>query len=297
MQMDFLNREELQSILFQLEQALYNHQQWYNLIIRSLICRLPADKHDVSEDAHKECRFGQWYHNFSSDKLSQNPGFIALGIEHQQMHKLAAQLLLENNNGITINPKDYDHFANVLERMRLELSGLQKELSEYLYNHDALTGAINRISMLSVLREQHALVKRNVQSCCIAMLDLDHFKEINDTFGHVAGDSVLASVSRFIMANMRPYDKFFRVGGEEFLICLQNCDTSLCFEMIERLRKGIAELVVHSNENEPIKVTASFGITSIDSNISVEQCIERADEALYKAKHNNRNCTYVWGLE
>ncbi len=131
-QMDFLHREELQSILFQLEQALYNHQQWYNLIIRSLICRLPADKHDVSEDAHKECRFGQWYHNFSSAKLSQHPGFIALGIEHQQMHKLAAQLLVENNNGITINPKDYDHFANVLELMRMELSGLQKELSEYL---------------------------------------------------------------------------------------------------------------------------------------------------------------------
>ncbi len=61
MQIDSLDREELQDIIFQLEQVLYNHQEWYNSIIRSLICRLPSDRHDTSTDAHKECRFGQWY--------------------------------------------------------------------------------------------------------------------------------------------------------------------------------------------------------------------------------------------
>lgn len=294
MQADFLDREELQSILSQLEQAVYNHQQWYNLIIRSLICRLPADKHDICEDAHKECRFGQWYYGVTTDKLLQHPGFIALGAVHQQMHKLAAHLLFENNRGMTISPNEYDNFANILERMHLELAGLQKELSDYLYSHDALTGAINRASMLPLLREQHALVGRNIQTCCIAMMDIDFFKQINDRYGHLSGDAVLACVARFIITNIRPYDKFFRVGGEEFLLCFQNCDTTLCFEMVERLRIGISNMKIQTIQNETINVTVSFGIVTMDSGVPIEKTIERVDEALYKAKNDSRNFTHIW---
>lgn len=294
MQIDSLDREELQDIIFQLEQALYHHQQWYNSVIRSLICKLPSDRHDTNADAHKECRFGQWYYETASEKLRHHPGFIALGEEHLHMHKITTKLLVTINNGGTVSPYDYDDFANALEKMRLEISVLQRELSELLYNRDALTGAINRISMLPVLREQQAFVKRNVQLCNIAMLDLDHFKAINDKYGHVAGDYVLAGISRFIIENIRPYDKFFRIGGEEFLICFQNASTELTFEMVERLRKGISEMQIHVNENQFINVTASFGISSIESERSVEQSIEYADKALYKAKEKGRNNTQIW---
>lgn len=293
MPIDSLDREKLQDIIFQLEQALYNHQQWYNSIIRSLICKLPSDRHDTNADAHKECRFGQWYYETSSEKLRQYPGFIALGEEHLSMHKIATKLLVTINNGGTVSSYDYDNFANVLEKMRLEIAVLQREFSELLYNRDALTGAINRISMLQVLREQQALVKRNVQLCSIAILDLDHFKTVNDQYGHTAGDYVLAGISRFIIENIRPYDKFFRIGGEEFLICFQNADTKLAFEMIERLRIGISEMKINFNENQCINITASFGISSIESDSSIEQSIEYADKALYKAKNHGRNNTQI----
>lgn len=294
MQIDSLDREELQDIIFQLEQSLYNHQQWYNSIIRSLICKLPSDRHDTSADAHKECRFGQWYYETSSEKLRQHPGFIALGEEHLHMHKITTKLLVTINNGGTVSSYDYDDFANSLEKMRLEISVLQRELNELLYNRDALTGAINRISMLQVLREQQALVKRKVQLCSIAMLDLDHFKTVNDQYGHTAGDYVLAGISRFIIENIRPYDKFFRIGGEEFLICFQNASTKLAFEMVERLRIGISEMQINVNENKFTNITASFGISSIESDSSVEQSIEYADKALYKAKNGGRNNTQIW---
>ncbi|MFA5959190.1 MAG: diguanylate cyclase [Tatlockia sp.] len=294
MQINFLDREELQGIIFQLEQSLYNHQQWYNSIIRSLICKLPSDRRDISADAHKDCRFGQWYYETASEKLRQNPGFIALGEEHHHMHTVTTRLLVTINNGGTVSTYDYDDFANALEKMRLEISVLQRELTELLYNRDALTGAINRISMLSVLREQQALVKRNVQLCSIAMLDIDHFKTINDQYGHTAGDYVLAGVSRYIIENIRPYDKFFRMGGEEFLICFQNASTKYAFEMVERLRTGISEMQLNVNENQRINITASFGISSIESDSPVEQSIEHADKALYKVKNAGKNNTQIW---
>ena len=294
MQINSLSREELQEIIFQLEQALYNHQQRYNSIIRSLICRLPSDRHDIDPHAHEECRFGQWYYEVASEKLRQNPGFIALGEEHRLLHQVTSKLLITINNGGTVSPYDYDNFANVLERMRLEISVLQREMGELIYNRDSLTGAINRISMLPMLREQQALVKRNVQACSIAMLDLDHFKKINDQYGHPAGDSVLASISRFIIENIRPYDKFFRIGGEEFLICFQNADPKLTFDMVERIRVGISKLRIHVNENQIIKVSASFGIASLEADASIEQSIEYADKALYKAKSEGRNNTKIW---
>lgn len=294
MQIDSLDREELQDIIFQLEQALYNHQQWYLSIIRSLICRLPGDRHDTSTDAHKECRFGQWYYGTASVKLHQYPGFIALGEEHLHMHKITTRLLDAINSGGAVTPYDYDDFANSLERMRLEISVLQRELNELLYNRDALTGAINRISMLPVLREQQALVKRKIQLCSIAMLDLDYFKTVNDQYGHASGDYVLAGVSRFIIENIRLYDKFFRIGGEEFLICFQNASIEQAFEMVERLRIGIAGMQININENKFVNITASFGIASIEADISIEQSIEYADKALYKAKNEGRNNTKIW---
>jgi diguanylate cyclase (GGDEF)-like protein len=294
MTLDILTREELQSFIFQLEQALYNHQQWYNLTIRSLICKLPVDKHDVSNHPHKECRFGQWYYETASEKLCQHPGFIELGEEHRKMHALAAKLLETVNRGAVVSPYDYDSFSNSIERMRLELSVLQRELTELLYNRDALTGAINRVNMLPVLREQQELVKRKVQACSITMLDLDDFKNVNDKLGHAAGDCVLAGIARYIIETIRPYDKLFRVGGEEFLICFQNANQELALEMVERLRIGISLLKINIHKKEKVSITASFGISSIESDISVEQSIENADQALYMAKNDGKNCTGIW---
>ncbi|KTD59592.1 regulatory protein (GGDEF, PAS, PAC domains) [Legionella santicrucis] len=293
MQIDFLNREELQEFIFQFEQALYNHQQWYNSIIRSLVCRLPPDQHDVSVNAHKECRFGQWYYGSSSHKLKQHGAFIALGEEHHYMHKAATTLLVSINNDNKVSPHDYDIFSNSMEKLHLEISALQRELNELLYSRDSLTGTINRNNMLPILREQQELVKRQVQLCCIAMLDLDKFKNLNDQHGHLAGDCVLATVSRFIIENMRPYDKVFRVGGDEFLLCLQNTNTVVASEIIERIRSGIAKMAIHINNNESVHITVSIGLTSLKTNISIEQAIEQADQALYKAKNEGRNCIRI----
>ena len=289
-----ITREELQNILTHLEQATYNHTQWHNTLIRTFACRLPSDKHNISQKAHKECLFGQWYYNDSPKKLQNHPGFSAIGESHRHMHQLAAQLLLTLDAGRPIETHDYDNFSNAMDRLRLELASLKHEVEISLYTHDPLTGAVNRADMLPMLREIHEMVKRQSQMCSLAMMDLDFFKQINDEFGHPAGDKVLIALVHFISEHLRPYDKIFRYGGEEFLICMQHTDMVSCFERVEALREGIAEMSFDIGRRDPIHITVSFGIALIDPLLSIEQCIDRTDKALYAAKAAGRNCTKTW---
>ncbi|MBS0272080.1 MAG: diguanylate cyclase [Proteobacteria bacterium] len=294
MPINYINRNELQNTLAQLEQALYNHVQWHNFIIRTLICRLPGNKQDTKTSAHKECLFGQWYYNDTPKKLQDHPGFAAIGEAHKHMHQLTANLLLTVAAGNLIDIHDYDRFANALEQLRLEIFSLKHELELSLYTHDPLTGAINRADMLPVLRELHEMVKRDSQVCGISMMDLDHFKKINDEFGHPAGDKVLVSLVRYITENLRPYDKLFRYGGEEFLFCLQQTTLETCSERIEELRRGIKELPFDIGRSEPIHITVSFGVTMLEPDLTIEQCIERADKALFEAKNKGRDVVKIW---
>lgn len=289
-----LNQNEMQAVLLQLDQAIYNHAQWYNSISRTLICGLPYDRRDVAKDAHRQCPLGQWYYSADPDKLRDHPGFIAMENEHENMHRLAAILLQLAASGAVISALDFDGFMNALERLRLQILSLKRELEDSFYNLDPLTGANNRIGMLTRLREQQAMVKRKVQSCCIAMMDIDHFKAVNDTYGHMAGDRILATSVHYVMEHFRPYDNLFRYGGEEFLVCMQNTNAAVGYEAVERVRQGLAATPLDYGGEHPIRITMSFGLTLLDPDVSVEQTIDRADKAMYAAKAAGRNCTRIW---
>ena len=287
-------REELQNILTHLDQALFNHIQWHKRIIRDLICRLPVNKGDIEQKAHQECLFGQWYTQDSPKKLQKHPGFVAIGEAHKQMHQVAARLLMSMNTKGGVESQDYDIFANVIERLQLEIASLKRELEFSLHTRDPLTEATNRIDMLPMLREIHALVKRSAQSCCLIMMDLDFFKKINDKYGHNAGDKVLIGLVHFVSKHLRSYDKLFRYGGEEFLLCIQHIDLQECYSRVDQLRKDISTLEIDIGRKTPATITASFGITLLDPHVSIEECIDRADKAMYAAKSAGRNNTKTW---
>ena len=286
--------EELQTVLLQLDQAIYNHEQWSKGLDRTLICKSHCDQRDVSPEAHRQCQFGQWYYTYAPNKLQQLPAFVSIEAEHARMHQLAARLLIAVAAGKAISPYEYDNFAQTLERLRLQLHSLKRELNEQLYNRDPLTGVNTRIGLLTELREQHELVKRKVQPCGLVMLDLDHFKSINDGHGHPAGDRVLVETATFLMEHLRAYDKIFRYGGEEFLICLPSMDASASMGVVERLREDLAQQSFILANGTPIQVTASFGVAELDPNLPVEATLDRADKALYAAKGAGRNCARAW---
>jgi diguanylate cyclase (GGDEF)-like protein len=209
------------------------------------------------------------------------------------MHQLAAHLLLASAEGTTIGVQDFERFSSTLKSLRVEVNTLKRELEDLLSHVDPLTGVNSRTGLLTVLRELHALVKRKVLPCSIVMMDLDHFKVINDTYGHQAGDRVLIACAQYLMQHLRPYDKVFRYGGEEFVLCLQNATAEGALQIVDLLREGLAKMPVHYNEML-IGVTASFGVAQLDPAFSVEQSLDHADQALYTAKSNGRNCAQAW---
>jgi diguanylate cyclase len=291
-----LSPEELHAASAELDRCLYNHDEWLNGLFGTLICRLQPDQRDLERDAHRLCRLGQWYYSGcgAAAALVDRPGFAELGAEHQRTHQCAAHMLQTMKAGQPVALEDYQRFINALKRMRMEIFALKRDIEEALYALDPLTGIPGRIGLLAKLREQQSLVERGVQPCCLAMMDLDEFKLINDKYGHSVGDQVLIAFAHHAMEHLRPYDKVFRYGGEEFLIILPDTSLEEACDIIQRLRESLARLPHHLGAEGEVNVTASFGITMLDANTPIEKDIEHADEALYRAKSAGRNCCVAW---
>jgi diguanylate cyclase (GGDEF)-like protein len=284
--------QEMRAAVKALEQALYNHEQWSEALHTTLVCRLAADERDLAADAHRRCRFGEWYYADGIAAFGGHTGFQQIAGAHEEMHHHAAGLLQASAAGRAIAARSYQDFIAAMRRMRLEIATLKREIEDTLYNLDPLTGTPSRIGMLTKLREEQALAGRRLHVCTLAMMDIDHFKAVNDTHGHMVGDKVLSAIARYAMDNLRPYDKVFRYGGEEFLLCLPDSDTAGGREVVERLREGIARLE-HRNAGT-FHVTVSLGLATLDPELPVEQSIDRADKALYAAKRAGRNRTMIW---
>jgi diguanylate cyclase len=293
MAISILPDELLRQALKEIEQAVYNHEQWAETLYGTLICRLTPDERDISSEAHQNCRFGQWFHKAGAVSLKDHAGFAEIGLEHERMHRYATSLLRASMDGVPISIKDYERFVTTLKRLHLEIATVQHELEGALFNLDPLTGTPSRIGMLSSLREQMEFVRRG-HVCGVAMMDLDHFKAVNDNYGHLVGDKVLIGFARYIMAHLRPYDKVFRYGGEEFLICLPDTDLQTSCDIVSRLTEELASLPFDAEGKDIFHVTISSGLTLLDADIPVERSIDRADKALYAAKARGRNRVVVW---
>ncbi|WP_019217507.1 diguanylate cyclase [Legionella tunisiensis] len=206
---------------------------------------------------------------------------------------MALQIVQEAATG-NISPINYDLFNSALEHLQLEITTLKGELESLLYNRDALTGAISQLGILPILREQQELAKRQGQNCCIAMVDLDHFSEINEQHGRYIGDKVLAAIAHYLIDNLRPYDRVFRYGGEEFLLCIPCTELAPGQKVVERLQKGLATITIDAGQQESIRVTVSIGLALLDPHLPIEQCIDHSKHAMNAAKAAGRNCVKSW---
>jgi diguanylate cyclase (GGDEF)-like protein len=155
---------------------------------------------------------------------------------------------------------------------------------------DSLTGVLNRASILQRLREEISRAGRSGQPLALLLLDIDHFKAINDTFGHVAGDSVLAETARRMKASLRCYDSLGRYGGEEFLIVLPGCDGAGGRELADRVREEVACAPVNIG-GQQIGVACSIGLCWLagGAEADMDTLVREADLALYVAKRKGRN--------
>jgi two-component system cell cycle response regulator len=173
--------------------------------------------------------------------------------------------------------------------LQTELIGARESLI-FSATHDAMTHLSNRAEIIAFLQREMVRARREQRPVAVVLADIDHFKKVNDTLGHLSGDAVLKDVARKLTAELRAYDSVGRYGGEEFLLVLPGCDLDGVLHRAKDIRMRIAQDAVTTNKGH-VKVTISMGVTIVDpaANASIEAILERADTALYCAKNNGRN--------
>lgn len=155
---------------------------------------------------------------------------------------------------------------------------------------DVVTGIPNKRAFDDTLKREACLANRHDQKCALILCDLDHFKKINDSYGHLTGDRILHATALAIQEATRSSDSVFRIGGEEFGILLPHVGEAECQLVADRVRATIAAIEIDS-DGETVKVSASAGISAYTQGEAAEAWFSRTDEALYRAKHDGRDCT------
>ena len=179
----------------------------------------------------------------------------------------------------------------VLDRQRAEEAAVDaREKMRFQATHDALTSFLNRGAILDLLARELSRASRERTSIAVLMADLDHFKDINDNYGHLVGDEVLREVAARLTVSVRPYDSVGRYGGEEFLLILVNCDADAAMERANELRRVIASTPVKT-ANGSIQITTSMGVLASRNwrSTSPDDVLREVDSALYVAKEAGRN--------
>jgi len=208
---------------------------------------------------------------------------------------LKSDLLIANKDIIFPTILTYTSIIGLLGYLGTILSSQVKHNSDnanMLHNlatTDALTGLLNRREFNRRISEEIARAKRHKTSICLALFDIDHFKKINDTYGHNAGDAVLKELGELISVNTRSCDIAARYGGEEFALILPETSLNEGYELLERLRDRVEKQYFHLSYS-PIQATISVGVAQYDfmDSCAADFC-ERTDKALYQAKRNGRN--------
>lgn len=153
---------------------------------------------------------------------------------------------------------------------------------------DTLTGTLNRAAFDTMLEKEIDIVQRHNNPLSLLVLDIDHFKSINDSFGHAMGDSALKALVNRVNDKIRSSDILFRYGGEEFTIVLSNTDSEGAILLAERIREAVEDMI-YINDDVTMQFTVSIGVSTLAKNESGTVLFDRADKALYEAKRGGRN--------
>ncbi len=206
-------------------------------------------------------------------------------ISAESNSRLRNQALLQGGDAFLEKPVD----TGILVRLCLTRIRKLREL-ERTRNRDSLTGLLKHANIKEALQLQWKLAQRRPQTFGVVMLDIDHFKTVNDTYGHVVGDTVIAAAGTLLRQHFRITDKLGRYGGEEFTLVLPDCDADQAWQLVDRLRKDFADIKFVGN-GEPFSCTLSAGVADNRQcpSDTAEALLEKADQALYRAKHAGRN--------
>lgn len=258
---------------------------WENAFIFSVATGTPLSSiQDLSDS-----EFGLWFNHKGKSSFSNIQGIRTI-----------ASIMTETDEYIrgysTTTLLTQQDYAPLLKSVRSKiykinmlLGSLFDEVQKLESGKDTLTLLLNRRFLPTILRHEISLTMHSSTPLSIAMIDIDHFKTVNDTYGHAAGDNILKRIAEVLYESTRNSDYVFRYGGEEFMIVLIETPKVAAYTIIERLRKKIQDHPIYLQNGESVTMTISAGIAVYSGHPDYECLIKAADDALYQAKANGRN--------
>ncbi len=227
------------------------------------------------------------------DKIEHCATKISQATDITQLSDVLAEVLQETRAIQTNAQHSRDELREMRQRVEeteKEVGRLQGELAQAsdMVRQDPLTGALNRKGMEEALEREVARVKRHENTLCLAMLDIDNFKKLNDTYGHQVGDAALVHLASVIRETIRPQDTVARYGGEEFVILLPETPLDEGVNAITRLQRELTRKFF-LNKNEKMLITFSAGVAELAAAEPAHQALKRADDAMYLAKRAGKN--------
>ena len=282
---------ETRHFIIELDAAVEAHLDWTRRVMRCAVLQASPGEDVLASQAHQLCRFGHWV-------ALQRPQFEKLSVlktrqleaVHQAMHDAIRAMCVNILAGKPGELADLE----VFEQSQSELIGLMawfktQFLAEAMCD-DPLTGLPLRYGIEDEFLQAQKLVRRERTQLYVAMIDVDHFKDINDQYGHAIGDKALKHLARSLSSALRPNEPLFRFGGEEFLLMMQCPSPEAAAIAAKRIVDQVRDSPMPLDHfADPIRMTITLGMTQVQNGEFLDEVVNRADQALYAGKKGGRD--------
>lgn len=290
-----LNNVRLSSLSDLIDKSIIGYYEAHLLWLTNLaICAKDKQKEDFPELDENMCEFGKWLTNKAKPIIQNNSKYKTIMDLHHNLHFFGSKIYSY------IEKDEYHLLITYLEKCELISLSIGTELAlinNILLNKkvikDSLTGALSRESLKGIFESQYELSLATDSPFVLAMCDLDRFKMVNDTYGHIGGDKMLEHFVGIVKKHLRNSDIIIRYGGEEFVIILPSIRKEKAYEVLDNIRQNFEKSIVNFN-NQEMKTTVSMGMIEIYPEYifkpsDLDEYISVADKKLYRAKNSGRN--------
>lgn len=238
--------------------------------------------------------FGLWLHHRAGVMFQDVPALQSIEAAMEQIDRILLPKIDDaRSTGHSALAELLERLQGLIEKIKLLLAELFQGAARLENGRDALTRTLNRRFLPSILGREISIASRSGKPFTILMIDVDYFKQINDRWGHSAGDLVLRAIAEVILDAVRPSDFVFRYGGEEFLVALVETDAEQGFQVAERIRHAIAAQELRLSDDTELTVTTSIGLAAYEGHPDYAYLVNAADKALYSSKEAGRNRTTI----
>ena len=261
---------------------------WENSAIFNIVSE---NKSDINGTLLSESEFGLWFRHKCVRYFNKNAQMEEIADLITQVDNLIIGWKSSDSGAEYKNTQTLLQSIHILcQKISSQLGVIFSSLSQMQNGKDSLTSLLNRRYLPVVLKHEVTLAMEHELPMTVAIVDIDHFKEINDNWGHMVGDRAIKHVADLLSNNIRSSDYIFRYGGEEFLLVLVETGAAEAFALLERLRKSISQLPFNVGGETNIAITTSAGFAVHTGHPDYNRLLRNADSALYVAKRSGRDC-------